>query len=405
MPLLLRLLVSEEDLIPLLLGFTAVNGDLRLYTQYLSSLCHNGRGGSRRVACRFLEHMATVKEPLLALEKLSKELGGSGALLNEIVRSLRLGVEPAEVAERLVERIIARVRAKAELVDDIAKAMLEVLALVSTVLTFSILMSGFLLGGGAGIQLAAFILAGIVGLAAMFTPSVVRLSAPRVPRIVTVTTIASMISGVYSIYAHSLLAALISTVLSLPAILYTARWWRQTRSVASIAVGIAESLQMGRGIPPLGAGDPSLTYSILMGSKYSVYSNLGELLVDMLRLIPQEGSVTAAKLLRSFTEFAARYLELVKTALTKSIVYETIVVIAMPLLALLAKQVLGVMNTATVANAPIPLLRTGLHGGKELSMMLLPAVAYPLATSKIGRGTPLLPLLHWLPSLLAVVLL
>ncbi len=396
----LRLFTNEDDATPLLLGLAAVNGDLRLYSEYLASLCREGSGGARRLACRFLEHLATLKEPLLALEKLAEELGGSN-ILYEVTRSLRLGVEPSEVAERIVERIIARMQARASLIDDVARAMLEVLALVSTVLSFSILMTG-LLAGGAAPLVAPLVITLVVVVSAALTPSIVRLGAPRVPRWLAALSMLSVAVAAASLYYRSLTLALVSmTVMPLVAV-FTLAWWKQTRSVAELAVAIAESMQFGRGLFEYGRGDRSLAYRVAMGSKHGVKSSLAELLIDMLRLLPQEGSVTAARLLRSFAEFASRYLELVKSALTKSLVYEALVTTTMPILVMLAAKVLSF--TVASPAAPLPLAAPRLADStKALALMSMPAVFYPLATSKIGRGTPLLPLLHPLAALLTLL--
>ncbi len=396
--LLHRMLVSEDDATPLLLGLAAVNGDLRLYSEYLASLCKEGSGGARRLACRYLEHLATLKEPLLALERLADELGGSN-LLREVTRSLRLGVEPSEVAERIVERIVARLQARAELVDDIARAMLEVLALVSTILSFSILMSSLLLGG-ASLTLAPLILTLIVAVAATATPSIVRLSAPKLPAWLSMLSVASIAAAAAAVYTGSMVLALASAATSIPIVAYSVAWWRETRSVSSLAVAIAESMQFGRGFYN---APGSLAYNIATGTKLRVKSSLAELLVDMLRLLPQEGSVTAARLLRSFAEFASRYLELAKSALAKSIMYEAIVSTTMPILVFLAARVIA---AAASMPAPLPLApqALGARNMDQLRLMALPATIYPLAASKIGRGTPLLPFLHALPALLTLLL-
>ncbi len=400
MPSLLRLLATEDDAIPLLLGLAAVNGDMRLYTEYLTSLCHEGSGGAKRLACRYLEHLASVKEPLLALKRLADELGGS-TLLNEVVRSLRLGLEPSEVAERIVERIVAKLKARAELVDDMARAVLEVLALTSTILAFAVMMSAFVAGSAALSLALPLALSALAVLMAIAAPSIAKLGAPRVPLWLAALSASSILLAAYSLYTRSLPAAAASLASATPIIIYTVSWWRETRSISNIAVRLAEAMQLGYMRP-----DDTLAYDVLMNAKHRVKSSLSLLLIDMLRLLPQEGSHTAARLLRNFAEFAARYLELVKGTLVKSLLYEALVTLSMPALALLAFNTLNTM-TAHVGPSPLPALATLPHTSLALmaSMMNLPAVAYTLVTSKIGRGTPMLPLLHPLTALLTLLLL
>ena len=400
MPSLLRLLATEDDAIPLLLSLAAVNGDMRLYTEHLSNLCREGSGGVKRLACRYLEHLASVKEPLLALKRLADELGGS-SLLHEVVRSLRLGLEPSEVAERIVDRIVAKLRARAELVEDMARAILEVLALTSTILAFAVMMSAFVAGSAALSTVLPAALAILAILMAFAAPSIAKLGAPRIPPWLAAFSATSLAAAAYALYARSLPAAIASAAATIPVVLYTLSWWREMRSISNIAIRLAEALQLGYMRP-----DDSLAYDVLMSAKHRVKSSLSLLLIDMLRLLPQEGSHTAARLLRNFAEFAARYLELAKSTLVKSLVYEAVVALSMPALSLLAFNTLNMM-TAHAGAAPLPGLATLSTSNVYAltTLMNLPAVAYTLVTSKIGRGTPLLPLLHPLTALLTLLLL
>ncbi len=402
MPSLLRLLVAEDDIIPLLLGLAAVNGDLRLYTEYVARLCREGGGGAKRAACRYLSHLATVKEPLTALEKLAEELGGS-TLLRDVVRALRLGIEPEQISEKIVSAIIAKLESRANTIDDVVRAVLEVLALTSTILSFAVMMSAFVSGSmliGSMMPIVLTLLTLVAGVAA---PSIMKLAAPRVPWWLAAATLLGMGMAGYALYARSLYLALASIPLSLLSLLYTRSWWRENRLIASLAVRIAESMQFGY-LGRIGGEDVTVTYDVLVGAKSRVKSSLSMLLIDMLRLLPQEGSQTAARLLRSFAEFASRYIELAKSSLVKSIVYELIVALSMPLLTLLSGYVLNAISSQAVT-APLPLVNTivARNAATLATLMNLPAIAYTLVASKIGRGTPLLPLFYPLPALLALL--
>ncbi len=402
---LLRLMVDEDDLIPLLLGFIAVNGDLRLYTDYLVTLCRAGKGGSKRLACRYMEYLAVAKEPLVALERLGEELGKKGATLQDITRALRLGLEPSELAEHIVEKIITRLRARAELIDEIAKAGLETLALISTIFTLSLLVSGLFLGSNSFLLASVIAITGIVVVISFLLPSIMSLASPRIPAHIYAFTITSQAAAVLGVYLGSLHATLVSVILAIPVYLFARRWWRQVKDAARLALQLAEALQMGR-ITLLASSEGSLAYNVIVGSRKNIYSNLGTLLIDMTRLLPQEGSVTAARLLRSFAEFAARYLDIARAMLLRSIVYEALVTSMMPLLGLIMLNISKMLTTSlSIAGAiALPIPRPS-KVAFIARLMLLPSVVYPLATSKIGRGSPMLPLLHWLPALAASLLL
>ncbi len=402
MPSLLKLLVAEDDIIPLLLGLAAVNGDLRLYTEYVARLCREGSGGARRAACRYLSHLATVKEPLVALEKLAGELGGS-TLLNDIVRAMRLGLEPEQVSERIVSAIIAKLQSRAAMIEDVVRAVLEVLALTSTILSFAVMMSAFVAGSTFVMMAMPLALTLITVMAGIAAPSIMKLAAPRIPPwLAAVTALGVGLSG-YALYARNLYLAAAAVAPSLVAAFYTRSWWRENRLIASLAVRIAESMQLGY-TGRLGGDDVTLAYDILVGAKSRVKSSLAVLLIDMLRLLPQEGSQTAARLLRNFAEFAARYIELAKSSLVKSIAYELIVAVSMPMLTLLSLYVLNAIG-AQAAAAPLPVVNIAFarNAAQMAALMNLPAITYTLVASKVGRGTPLLPLFYPLTSLLALL--
>ncbi len=402
---LLKLLVSEDDTIPLLLGFIAVNGDLRLYTDYLASVCHDGKGGSKRLACRFIEHLATVKEPIAALEKLGEEVGGAASLIRDIARSLRLGLEPSELAERIIEKVVTKLRARAELIDEIARASLESLALISTILTVSLLISGVFLGSKTVVVTGALLITGLITFVGALLPSIMSIAAPRLPYVIQVAALTSIASAVLSAYLGNIYLALLSILLALPLYLFARKWWKQVRSISRAALQLAEMLQLGR-IATMQHVDNELAYNMMTGSRKGLYSNLGLLLIDIMRLLPQEGSVTAARLLRSFVEFATRYLDIAKAVLTRSLIYEAIVTTLMPILAVVVTVIAKMISASFTSGSSIaPFLATGRGIGAIARLMLLPSVVYPIATSKIGRGTPFLPFLHWLPALVASLVL
>lgn len=398
----MRLLVSEDDVIPLLLGLAAVNGDLRLYTEYVAGLCREGTGGTRRIACRYLSHLATVKEPLTALDKLAEELGGS-TLLREIVRAMRLGLEPEQVSERIVSSIITKLQSRASMIEDVARAVLEVLALTSTILSFAVMMSAFVTGSLAIATLMPLLLTLVTIIMGAAAPSILRLAAPRIPPWLAAVVAMGLAAAGYSLYTGNPLFALASIPSALLSILYARSWWKENRMIASLAVKIAESIQLGY-MGGVEGGDAVLAYDILVGAKSRMKSNLSLLLIDMLRLLPQEGSQTAARLLRNFAEFAARYIELAKSSLMKSVVYELVVVVSMPMLALLSMQVLNTIS-AQAGATPLPLLNVTVLTNLPATIMLmnLPAIAYTVVASKIGRGTLLLPFFYPIPAILTLL--